>query len=248
MKLKARCLTLLLCIFCGFSIYGQDYQDTLNAAREAYNKGSYKQALKYYKSAERLAPKEVDLSQEVGQSAYKAGDYETAQRCFDKVASKSRSPKQRSRSHTNSGLSSMQREDYESTIESCKEALRNDPSNEDARQMLMEAKRLQKQKEEKEKQEQDKKDQKQDQQDGENQQQSGDGQQKKQQGDQSQSSKSQDKKNNKSSDSKQPQEATLEDRQTERKLDELSKQDLEAKRRMNGSNGSKQGKGSKNDW
>lgn len=247
MKSNACFLILLLCAFCGFSVYGQDYQDTLNAARDAYNKGSYKQALKYYKSAERLAPKEVDLSQEVGQSAYKAGDFETAQRCFDKVASKSRSSKQRSRSHTNSGLSSMQREDYESTIESCKEALRNDPSNEDARQMLMEAKRLQKQKEEKEQQEQDKKDQKQDQNDGENQQQSGDGQKQKQDN-QSQSSKSQDKKKDKSSDSKQPQEATLEDRQTERKLDELSKQDLEAKRRMNGSNGSKQGKGSKNDW
>jgi len=247
MKLKFCFTLLILCLFGSFSIYGQDYRDTLNAARKAYNKGSYKQALKYYKSAERLAPKEVDLSQEVGQSAYKAGDFETAQRCFDKAASKSRSAKQRSRSHTNSGLSSMQREDYESTMESCKEALRNDPSNEDARQMLMEAKRLQKQKEEKQQQEQDKKDQKQDQQDGENQQQSGDGEEQKQDN-QSQSSKSQDKKKDKSSDSKQQQEGTLEDRQTERKLDELSKQDLEAKRRMNGSNGSKQGKGSKNDW
>ncbi len=83
MKLKIHLSLLLVCLSFAFSGYSQHYQDTINAARNASNQGQYKKALKYYKSAERITPKEVDLSQEMGQTAYKAGDFETAERCFD---------------------------------------------------------------------------------------------------------------------------------------------------------------------
>ena len=72
--------TLLLLLTLSFvatthSGFAQEWRDTLNRARELYKSGKFKEALKYYKSAERLAPNDVDLSEEKGQSAYRAGSY-----------------------------------------------------------------------------------------------------------------------------------------------------------------------------
>jgi tetratricopeptide (TPR) repeat protein len=253
MKLKIHLFILPVFLSFAFSGYSQHYQDTINAARNASNQGQYKKALKYYKSAERITPKEVDLSQEMGQTAYKAGDFETAERCFDDLAAKSKTSKQRSTHITDSGISSMKAESYAAAEEKFKEAMRNDPSNEKARQLYMEAKRLRKQQEEAEK---DKDKEKEDQED--------EGKDKKDQNDpkdpgekdgQNQKKQNNENKNKKSSkgDSQgqsngQPQEGTLEDKQTERKLDELSRQEMDAKRRMNGTNGSHPGKKTTKDW
>lgn len=255
MKLKIHLFILPVFLSFAFSGYSQHYQDTINAARNASNQGQYKKALKYYKSAERITPKEVDLSQEMGQTAYKAGDFETAERCFDDLAAKSKTSKQRSTHITDSGISSMKAESYAAAEEKFKEAMRNDPSNEKARQLYMEAKRLRKQQEEAEK-DKDKDKEKEDQED--------EGKDKKDQNDpkdpgekdgQNQKKQNNENKNKKSSkgDSQgqsngQPQEGTLEDKQTERKLDELSRQEMDAKRRMNGTNGSHPGKKTTKDW
>ena len=75
----------LLC-FLTFNSFGQEWKDTLNEARRLYKKGNYKEALKYYKRAERLAPNDVDLSQEIGQTAYRANDFETAAENFERQA------------------------------------------------------------------------------------------------------------------------------------------------------------------
>lgn len=251
MKLKA--LLLLSLLFC-FSANGfsQNVQDTINAARRASNAGQYKKALKYYKSAERIKSKEVDLSQEMGQTAYKAGDFETAERCFDDLAAKSKTSKERSTHLTDGGISTMKSENYSGAEEKFKEALRNDPSNEKARQLYMEAKRLKKQKEDKEKKDQDKKDQQSD--ENKDQNKPKDGNQNPKNGKDNKNQNGQNDKQNKpsqggdSQQKSQSKEGSLEDKQTERKLDELSKQEMDAKRRMNGTYGSQQGKKASKDW
>ncbi len=252
MKLKIHLSLLLVFLSFAFSGYSQHYQDTINAARNASNQGQYKKALKYYKSAERITPKEVDLSQEMGQTAYKAGDFETAERCFDDLAAKSKTSKQRSTHITDSGISSMKAESYAAAEEKFKEAMRNDPSNEKARQLYMEAKRLRKQQEEAEKDKdkekgdqedegKDKKDQNDPKDPGEK-----DGQNQKKQNNANKNKKSS-KGDSQGQSNGQP-EGTLEDKQTERKLDELSRQEMDAKRRMNGTNGSHPGKKTTKDW
>ena len=112
------------------SAYSQNYVDSLNAARRASNNGQYRKALKYYKSTERIKPKDLDLSQEMGQTAYKAGDYETAKRCFDNLSANSKSSKERSNHLTDSGISSLGSEDYKGAEETFKDALRENPNNE----------------------------------------------------------------------------------------------------------------------
>lgn len=253
MKLKIHLSLLLVCLSFAFSGYSQHYQDTINAARNASNQGQYKKALKYYKSAERITPKEVDLSQEMGQTAYKAGDFETAERCFDDLAAKSKTSKQRSTHITDSGISSMKAESYAAAEEKFKEAMRNDPSNEKARQLYMEAKRLRKQQEEaekdKDKEKEDQEDEGKDKKDQNDQKDPGekDGQNQKKQNNENKNKKSS-KGDSQGQSNGQPQEGTLEDKQTERKLDELSRQEMDAKRRMNGTNGSHPGKKTTKDW
>src|SRR3989338_7482455 len=201
----------------------QEWRDTLNRARELYKKGDYKEALKYYKSADRLAPNDVDLSEEKGQSAYRAGKYKEAEEAFRTAAGKQTNTKRKASAYHNVGNSRMKLKDYGGAEESFKEALRLNPENEKARQQLAEAKRLKKEQEEQEKKNNKPK----------------------------QPQNGQDKPGN--SDAK-PQsgsagkEQKLEDKQTERKLDELMRQEMDAKKRLDGSKGKTKGSKEKKDW
>ena len=220
--------------------FAQDFVDTLNAARRASNNGEYRKALKYYKSAETINPKEVDLSLEMGQTAYKAGDYETAKRCFDNLAGNAKTEKKRSTYHTDSGISSLGSEDYKGAEEEFKKALRENPGNEKARQLLMEAKRKRKQKEQEEGQDQNEGDKNKDQNKG--------GQQNNKSNNGNKPSDGNGKKKPGDQQGNQNGEGNLEDKQTERRLDELMKEEADARRRMNGNNGTTQNNSAEKDW
>lgn len=225
MKLVLNILILFLC-FQGFS---QDWEEELNQARKLYKAGKYKEALKYYKSAEKLAPKDVDLSEEKGQTAYRAGDFKTASECYERQANNSKNANNQLRAKTNLGESRMKQQDYQGAVDVYKDILRKDASNEKARQRLMEAQRLLKQQQ---KSQQDKQNQQQDQKQQEKQNQSNQNQQNQQKDSQQQKSGQQ----------------KLQDKETERKLDELSKQELGTKKRLDGSKGISSGNKAKKDW
>lgn len=228
---------LFLCV--AFDGHTQVWQDTLNKARKCYEDGKYKEALKYYKSLDTIAPKNVDLSQEKGQTAYRAGDFATATESFQRYADKQTDTKKKVRATLNTGSSQMKEKNFDGAIESFKTSLRLDPDNEKARQLLVEAKRLKKQqeeKEQKEKQDQDKKS-------GSGKDQNQDKNQNNQNNQNSQNQK--DSKDQKSQDAKSGQ---LQDKQTERKLDELSRQEQGTKRRLEGGKGKKGGKTARKDW
>lgn len=243
--------------------WSQEWRDSLNHARNLYKSGKYKEALKYYKSAERLAPNDVDLSEEKGQSAYRAGDFKEAESSFRRAASLQNDKKRKSGAYNNLGSARMKQENYSGAEEAFKEALRLDPSNEKIRQNLAEAKRLKKKKEEEEQKQKQNNDPSQDEQQQNNnqqQQQGNNSQQDKQQQQQSQSG--QNNKNNnqqqqsgadkqksqQQSSGSQSKEQKLADKQTERKLNELMRQEMDAKKRLDGSKGKSNGTKAKKDW
>ena len=237
------------------SAWSQQWRDSLNHARSLYQKGNYKEALKYYKSADRLAPNDVDLSEEKGQSAYRAGDYKEAEKAFYTAASRQTDQKRKSSAYNNLGSARLKQKDYGGAEEAFKEALRLNPSNEKARQSLAEAKRLKKQQEEKEKQDQQKEQDNKEQNEGgdqpkDDQQKQSDGQGQKKQNNSSQKPGE----SNKSDSPQQQQqggssnEQKLADKQTERKLDELMRQEMDAKKRLDGSKGKSNGAKAKKDW
>lgn len=225
-----RFLIISVCLVLSQLSWSQVWQDTLRLARKSYKAGNYKQALKYYKSATTYAPKGVDLSKETAQSAYRAGDFETAEQAYRKVASGAKTTKEAVDAYTNLGLSQMKGQKYADAENAFKEALRKDPANEKARQLLAEAKRLKKQQEEQQKKQQ---------------------QQKQQQQQNNQKNKDQDKQPNQSPNQQQQQQKQqqqLRDKQTDRKLDELQRQEMETKKRLNGARGTKGNGKSGKDW
>lgn len=230
-------LTLLL-ITAGMWAYSQDWEQELNTARKLYQQGKYKEALKYYKSAEKIAPNNVDLSEEKGQTAYRAQDFKTASECYQRQVASASNVKNQQRARTNLGESRMKLQDYQGAIDTYKEILRVDPTAEKARQRLMEAQRMLKQQQEQQSNNQKNQEQKEnknspDSKDSNN----------KNQNDHDQSTQTEN--------SKQPaqkDEHKLQDKETERKLNELSKQELNTKKRLDGSKGTTSGKNARKDW
>ncbi len=132
--------------------FSQEWRDPLGLARKEYKNENYEKALKYYKSAQKKAPEDVNLSDEIGQSAYKSGDYETAEKVFQQNSANKRSNKNRAKNIHNIGNARMRTKNYKGAVEAYKDALRLNPEDEKTRYNLSEATRkLKKKEKEKEK-------------------------------------------------------------------------------------------------
>lgn len=243
-------LLLIALCFLGYTAFGQDWEEDLNHARQLYKKGNYKEALKYYKRADQLAPNDVDLSQEIGQTAYRANDFRTAAENFERQANNAKTKEKEVQARTSLGESRMKQQDYQGAMDAYKEVLRLDQDNEKARQRLMEAKRLLEQQKKQQQNKQDKGNKEQDKQD-QNQQQNKKQDQQKDQKDQNQQSQNNQQKQDPQNQQAQNQKADqqkLQDKETERKLDEFAKQELNTKKRIDGSKGTTGGKKARKDW
>lgn len=215
----------------------QDWRDSLRAARQAYNQGQFNEAQRKFNAAQQLAPGDVDLTKDIGTSAYRNSDYKTAEDAFLSSARKTDDLDARARKFHNAGNAQMKQKNYKEAIQSYKEALRANPSNEETRYNLAEAqRRLKKDQEQQQEQNQQENQQNQDDQNDQGDGQSNDGQN--QQSDQNNQSDSQNQnqQNNQNSSSNQSgsDQQKLSDKKTERMLDELMKKEMETKRRMQG--------------
>ncbi|MDF3027884.1 MAG: Tetratricopeptide 1 repeat-containing protein [Fluviicola sp.] len=241
--------TTLIIISCvlTFTSFGQEWKDTLNEARRLYKKGNYKEALKYYKRAERLAPNDVDLSQEIGQTAYRANDFGTAAENFERQANNAQNKEKEISARTSLGESRMKQQDFQAAIDAYKDVLRLDQDNEKARQRLVEAKRLLEQ-QKKEQQNKEDKANKEQNKDNQNQQQNNNQQNQNQNQQNSKDKQQNQNQQNQQSQQQKSEQKKLQDKETERKLDEFSKQELNTKKRLDGSKGTTGGKRARKDW
>jgi tetratricopeptide (TPR) repeat protein len=134
-----RQLTVIFLLFVCFDSHSQEWRDSLKVARDAYKKQEYTKALKYYQSAQKNAPADLDLSDEMGQSAYKAREFEKAEKIYQQSAASKKDAASKAKSYHNMGNSRMQSKDYNGAIDAYKEALRNNPKDEQTRYNLSEA-------------------------------------------------------------------------------------------------------------
>ena len=134
-----RQLAVIFFLLIGFGSYSQEWRDSLKVARDAYKKQEYPKAFKYYQSAQKKAPSDIDLSDEMGQSAYKAREFEKAEKIYQQSAASKKDASSKAKSYHNMGNSRMQSKDYNGAIDAYKEALRNNPKDEQTRYNLSEA-------------------------------------------------------------------------------------------------------------
>ena len=134
---KAIFISFTISVLLGFEGMTQEWRDSLNMARTAYSKNDFKLAFQYYKSAQKKAPKSINLANEIGQTAYRLGDFNAAAQWLSK--SNIKSNKKQARVHHNLGNSFMQQKQYAQAIEAYKKSLRKNSSSEKTRYNLSEA-------------------------------------------------------------------------------------------------------------
>jgi tetratricopeptide (TPR) repeat protein len=134
---KAIFISFTISVLLSFTGKTQEWRDSLNMARTAYSNKNFKLAFQYYQSAQKKAPKNVNLANEIGQTAYRLGDFKAAAQWLGK--SKIKSSKKQARVHHNLGNSFMQKKEYSQAISAYKNALRKNPNNEKTRYNLSEA-------------------------------------------------------------------------------------------------------------
>jgi tetratricopeptide (TPR) repeat protein len=132
-----------------FQGFSQQWVDSLKVAREAYKNKQYDKANRYYRSAQNLAPEDVDLSEEIAQSTYRSRDFDNAEKVYQQAASEKKDKLEKAKMQHNLGNTRMKKKDYSGAIEAYKDALRNNPNDEETQYNLSEAIRQKKQQEDK---------------------------------------------------------------------------------------------------
>ncbi len=250
---------LIIVMFLSHLSFSQAWRDSLEFARSAYKKGDYGTATRYYESAQKKAPEHIDLSDEMAQSAYKAREFERAEKIYQQSSASKKTQSQKSDSYHNLGNSRMKKKDYKGAIDAYKESLRNDPTNKETRYNLSEAIRKEREEQKKKDKDQDKdKDKNKDQENKDQRDKDGD-----KEGDKGQDSKNKDqgkdaknnsgnqpKNQNHSNDSQSSNQknANLPNKSVERMLDELMKAESATKRKIGGQKGYGSTNRSGKDW
>ncbi len=238
-------LLLIATLFSLTFSYGQQWRDSLQAARTAYENEEYIDALKYYQSAQKNAPENIDLSDEMAQSAYKARDFKKAEEIYKQSGTAKKDNIEKANNYHNIGNARMKNKDYSGAVESYKEALRNNPNDDQTRYNLSEAIRQLKQKQQQQqkdnKDNQDNKD-KQDKKDDQNKDKQGE----KKDGDDQQGQDGKPKPDD--GGSGQENKSQLPNKTVDRMLDKLMKQEAETKRKASGTKGGSATPKSGKDW
>lgn len=220
---------------------GQSWEDSLRIGKKLYQEKQFDKAYRTLLEAQKLAPSTVDLSQDIGNAAYRSQDYDMAEKAFRSAASKSDDQSHNAKSWHNVGNSQMKSKNYQAAVESYKQSLRKDPTDEKTRYNLAEAQRRVKvqQEQEQKQQEQNQENQKEGDQNEESNPSESDqeDQNKENQGEQNQDQKQNPKGQqggNPDQKSNTEPESKLSDRKTERMLEDLLKQEMQTKKKVQG--------------
>lgn len=139
-------------LFLASFVSAQSWQDSLKLGKQHYKEGNYERAYKTLLEAQKIAPADVNLSQDIGNAAYRKGDYKMAEEAFQSAASNEQDSGAQSKQWHNVGNSQMKEKNYQGAIDSYKNALHINPEDDKTRYNLAEAKRRVKVQEEKKKQ------------------------------------------------------------------------------------------------
>lgn len=142
-----------------FSALAQGEKTALKAGNDAYKKSNFPVAEQAYQEALKKNPASAAAQYNLGNALYKSDKKQEAIAAYEKSISQLEKPQEKSNAWYNKGVVQHNEKKLPECIISYKEALKLDPTNEDARQNLQKALQEQKKEEDKKKEnEKDKKD------------------------------------------------------------------------------------------
>lgn len=217
------------------SVIGQSWEDSLRLGKKYYQEKQFDKAYRSLLEAQKLAPSDVDLSQDIGNAAYRNNDFDMAEKAFRAAAIKNDDQSENAKNWHNVGNSQMKAKNYQDAVESYKQSLRNNPGDEKTRYNLAEAQR--RLKVQKKQQSQENKNQNQNQDADKNEQ-----DQQNQSQDQNQNNKEDQNQNNEpnqaggeaNKNANEKPQSKLSDQKTDRMLEELLKQEMKTKKKVQG--------------
>jgi len=138
-------------------VFSQAERKHIRQGNGYYEEGEYKKAEESYIEAMEKKPGSFEGAFNLGNVTYRQGRYEDASNQFELTATKEADKEATARSYHNLGNSLLQGKQYEKSIEAYKNALRNDPSDNDTKYNLAYAQQmLAKQQKQEQEQEQNK--------------------------------------------------------------------------------------------
>lgn len=149
--------------------YAQEDNELVKTGNKAYTAKEYDKAAGQYNAALKKNAGNAAASYNLGNASYKAGKKEEAIAAYDDAMANLKTPVEKSNALFNKGVVLQNDKKLPECIDAYKQALRLDPSNEDARQNLQKALIQQKEEQKKKDQEKEKKDPKKDKQNKEKQ-------------------------------------------------------------------------------
>lgn len=149
--------------------YAQEDNELVKTGNKAYTAKEYDKAAGQYNAALKKNAGNAAASYNLGNASYKAGKKEEAIAAYDDAMANLKTPVEKSNALFNKGVVLQNDKKLPECIDAYKQALRLDPSNEDARQNLQKALIQQKEEQKKKEQEKEKKEPKKDKQDKEKQ-------------------------------------------------------------------------------
>jgi len=118
------------------SLISQVWTDSLIKAQDLYQQDNYKEAYEMYTKSKVNSKLESHLNYELAQSAYRAGDYKSAQSAYKEVLEDETESSAKADLYYNMGNSCFMNKDYEGAISNYKMSIRNNPNNADAKKNL----------------------------------------------------------------------------------------------------------------
>ena len=154
---------LLLCVIVLFqiSVFGQNINKEIRKGVNLYKDSSFVNAEKKFGEALLKDQDSFIPSFNLADAVYKQNDFERSASLFKGLTKKAKNKKQKSMAYHNLGNSLYNQNKIEESIEAYKNALRNNPDDQDSKYNLALAKKLLKKEEEKEEQEEEQEEQEQ---------------------------------------------------------------------------------------
>lgn len=131
-----RIIACLIFISMHFLSHAQNANSTIRRGNDAYNNKKFKDAEVDYKSAVTAEPKSFAGNYNLGNAYYKQDNMEEAGKQFIQSAGTTKDAIEQSKAYYNLGNTYLKAEKYQESVDAYKMALRQNPSDEDARYNL----------------------------------------------------------------------------------------------------------------